>query len=226
MVNMWLGFRDREEGGRALSQALGRYQDRKDVLVLGLPRGGVPVAAVVSDALGALLDVVVVRKVGHPDLRELAMGAVAAGGVRVVNPEFSSVPLEVFDALALREIDEVERRTRVYRGDRPPPEMRGKTVILVDDGIATGATMRAAVLAVRAQRPERIVVATPVASPRTVHDLERVADEVVCVHMPEMFYAIGQWYEDFSQLGDADVQRALRRAWETEAPSIEEGRRR
>jgi predicted phosphoribosyltransferase/dienelactone hydrolase len=192
---------------------LWEHADHGDVLVLGLPRGGVPVAAAIAGALDAELDVLVVRKVGVPGWEELAMGAVAMGGVRVHNEDvLSELPPGMFDVVAEREMEVVERRVRAYRGGRPLPAIRGRTVILVDDGLATGSTMRAAVRAVRALEPKRVIVAVPVAPPRTIRKLAREADEVVCPFTPEDFLAIGQFYEDFSQVSDEQVKWLLSRA--------------
>jgi predicted phosphoribosyltransferase len=209
MVNR---FRDRRDAGRMLAAHLGRYARRPDVLVLALPRGGVPVAAEVARALGAPLDVFIVRKLGVPRYEELAMGAVATGGVRVLNESVIRglrIPDKVVDAVTASEQDELLRRERVYRGDRPPPDLRGRTVILVDDGLATGATMQAALAALRQQRPAGIVVAVPVAATETCHALQAEADDVVCVVTPEPFYAVGAWYSDFTQTSDEEVRAML-----------------
>jgi predicted phosphoribosyltransferase len=185
------------------------------VLVLALPRGGVPVAFEVARALGAPLDVFLVRKLGVPGHEELAMGAIATGGVRVVNEAVVrelGIGGEVIDAVAGRERAELERRERAYRGERPAPEVRGRAVILVDDGLATGSTMRAAALAVRRQEPERVVVAAPVAARATCAELLAEVDDVVCAATPEPFYGVGRWYEDFSQTTDEEVRELLARA--------------
>jgi putative phosphoribosyl transferase len=208
-------YQDRAAAGRALARRLMKHANRPDVLVLALPRGGVPVAYEVARALRVPLDVYVVRKLGVPGHEELAMGAIATGGVRVLNPEvlrMLDIPPEVVDAVAARELRELERRERVYRDDRPPPDVRGKTVILIDDGLATGATMRAAVAALRAQGPARIVVAAPVASPDTCADLGREVDEIICAETPDPFYGVGWWYEHFDQTTDAEVHDLLARA--------------
>ena len=205
-------FRDRAEAGRELAGRLAHHAGRPGVIVLGLPRGGVPVAYEVARALGAPLDVFVVRKLGVPGREELAMGAIATGGVRVLNPEVIDalgIPGSAIEAAAEREQEELDRRERLYRGDRPPPDRRGRTVILVDDGLATGSTMRAAVAAVRRQDPARVVVAVPVAAPDTCAEFRHVADEIVCAHTPEPFCAVGYWYEDFSQTTDDEVRRFL-----------------
>jgi predicted phosphoribosyltransferase len=208
-------FGDRREAGRLLAQKLTGYANRRDVLVLALPRGGVPVAYEVAQALGAPLDVFVVRKLGVPGSEELAMGAVATGGARVLNDQVVSalrVPDYVIDAVAAWEQQELARRERVYRGDRPPPDVRGRTVILVDDGLATGATMLAAIRALRAQGPARIVVAVPTASPDICEQFRKEVDEVVCAITPEPFHAVGLWYEDFSPTTDDEVRDLLARA--------------
>lgn len=210
-----MAFRDRTEAGRALARALGEYGGRGDVIVLALPRGGLPVGLEVARALGARLDVYVVRKLGVPGHEELAMGAVASGGVRVLNAEVVET-LGISDAeldrAAVAQEREVERRDRRYRGDRPPLELAGRVVILVDDGLATGSTMRAAVAAVRRLGPARIVVAVPVAPPESCAALRQEADEVVCVEMPDPFFAVGAWYDEFPQLEDDEVRLILQRA--------------
>jgi predicted phosphoribosyltransferase len=206
-------YRDRAEAGRALAMLLRDYAGRDDVVVLGLPRGGVPVAAQVARELGAPLDVFMVRKLGVPGHEELAMGAIASGGVRVLNPEVIDalqIPAQAIEMTAQREQRELERREREFRGDRPAPVLRGKTAILVDDGLATGATMRAAVTALRALEPARIVVAVPVGAAETCERFRDDADEVVCALTPRRFEAVGLWYENFGQTSDAEVQAALR----------------
>jgi putative phosphoribosyl transferase len=208
-------FADRRDAGRLLAERLGHYAGRSDLLVLGLPRGGIPVAFEVAQALRAPLDVFLVRKLGLPGHEELAMGAIASGNVRVLNPDvvdIFSVPESLIDQVASREGRELERRERAYRGDRPLPAVEGKAVILVDDGLATGSTMRAAVLALREQRPTRIVVAVPVAAPETCDEFRAEVDEVVCAITPEQFYAVGLWYRDFSQTTDDEVRDLLARA--------------
>jgi len=212
-------FRDRHDAGRRLAAKLTPYAGREDVLVLALPRGGVPVAAEVARVLGAPLDVFLVRKLGVPGHEELAMGAIAGGGVRVVNDDVVrrlGIPDWAVDRAAATEFRELERRGRAYRDDRPPLDVRGKTVVLVDDGLATGATMRAAVLAVRRLDPARVVVAVPVGAPETCHEFSDVADEVVCATEPEPFLAVGHWYADFRQTTDDEVRRLLSEA--SEAP--------
>jgi predicted phosphoribosyltransferase len=211
-------FTDRYEAGRELARLLGHYAHRPDVWVLGLPRGGVPVAYEVARALGAPLDVLVVRKLGVPGHEELAMGAIAPGGVRVLNQgllEQLGIEPRELERVERRERAELERRQQAYRGPRPFPDLRGKSVILVDDGLATGASMRAAVLALRAMNPARIVVAVPVAPPDTCEALLEVADEVKALRQPEPFRAVGLWYEHFPQTSDEEVQELLRRSHTT-----------
>jgi putative phosphoribosyl transferase len=208
-------YRDRAEAGRVLAEKLAEYAGRPGVLVLALPRGGVPVAYEVARALGAPLDVFLVRKLGTPGREELAMGAIATGGVRLVNREVVQhlgIPAEVIDRVAAAELEELRRRERAYRDDRPAPEVRGRTVILVDDGLATGASMRAAVAALRQMGPARIVVAVPIAAPSTCEEFQDEVDQVVCARTPEPFYAVGLWYEDFEQTTDDEVRDLLRRA--------------
>jgi predicted phosphoribosyltransferase len=208
-------FRDRTEAGRRLAERLPASADRPAVLVLALPRGGVPVAYEVARALRAPLDVFLVRKLGVPGYEELAMGAVATGGVRVLNDQIVAglrIPDHVIEAVAEAEQQELARRERVYRGDRPPPDVRHRTVILVDDGLATGATMQAAIKALRALPPARIVVAVPTGSPETCEQLKAQADDVICAITPEPFHAVGLWYEDFTQTTDEEVRDLLARA--------------
>jgi putative phosphoribosyl transferase len=205
-------YRDRADAGRQLASKLRAYADRPDVLVLGLPRGGVPVAFEVARSLGAPLDVFLVRKLGVPGHEELAMGAIASGGVYVLNEEVVQslrIPHQVIERVAAAEQRELERRERAYRDDRPPPDVRGHTVILVDDGLATGSTMRAAAAALRRQGPARIVVAVPTAARATCNELRAEVDEIVCAITPEPFYAVGLSYEDFSQMSDAEVRELL-----------------
>jgi len=208
-------FRDRRDAGQKLAQELKEYANRPDVVVLALPRGGVPVAYEVAKALKAPLDIFLVRKLGVPGHEELAMGAIASGGVRVLNDtvvDALNIPERLIDAVAEKEQRELERRERAYRGDRPKPEVRGKTVILVDDGLATGASMRAAVEALRAQDPARIVVAVPTAAPETCEAFEDTVEEVVCAETPQPFFGVGFWYQDFSQTSDEEVRTLLARA--------------
>jgi putative phosphoribosyl transferase len=215
-----LPFPDRDAAGRALAKALQAYRDRNDVLVLALPRGGVPVAAEVAAALGAELDLLIVRKLGAPGQPELAMGAIASGGVRVLNRDVIAslgIKEHAIEEVARREQQEIERREQAYRGARPRPAIEGRCVILVDDGVATGATMRAGIEALRRLKPAKIVVAVPVAPPDTVARLRSVADDVVCLATPEVFWAIGQWYVEFSQLTDESVSERLEQAWKAPA---------
>ncbi len=208
-------FRDRADAGRILAARLGIYANRHDVIVMALPRGGVPVGFEVARVLHAPLDVFVVRKLGVPGEEELAMGAVATGGVRVLNEsviQTLGIPAPVVESVARREEEEVRRRERAYRDDRPQPELENRTVILVDDGLATGSTMRAAVRALRAFAPERIVVAVPTGSPQACEQFRGVVDEVVCAATPEPFHSVGVWYDDFSQTSDAEVHNLLQRA--------------
>lgn len=212
-------YRDRTEAGRRLASQLSDYADRPDVLVLALPRGGVPVAFEVAQALRAPLDIFLVRKLGVPGHEELAMGAIATGGVLVINEEvvnYLRVPEAVIDAVAADELQELERRERVYRGMRPAPDVKDKTVILVDDGLATGSTMRAAARALRQQHPARIVVAVPVSAAQTCDEYRMGVDEIVCAVTPEPFHAVGMWYEDFSQTTDEEVRSLLKEAAERE----------
>ena len=208
-------YRNRSEAGKHLAQQLAKYANREDVLVLALPRGGVPVAFEVAKALRAPLDIFLVRKLGLPGHEELAMGAIATGGVRVLNPDvvdYLGIPASVIDAVAADELRELERRERAYRGDRPEPDVRGKTVILVDDGLATGSTMRAAAAALRQKGPARIVVAVPVSAPQTCDEYRMGVDEIICANTPEPFYGVGLWYEDFSQTTDEEVRELLEKA--------------
>jgi len=214
-------FRNRTDAGRQLAEKLAAYANRPDVLILALPRGGVPVGWEVARSLGAPLDVFLVRKLGVPGHEELAMGAVATGGVRVLNDEIVrglGISEHEIDAVVARELRELSRRDRLYRGDRPPSDVAGRTVILVDDGLATGATMRAAVQALRQQQPGRIVAAVPTASPDTCQVLKAEADDVICeaddvicAITPEPFFAVGHWYDDFTQTTDDEVRELLAR---------------
>jgi putative phosphoribosyl transferase len=207
-------FKDRSDAGRKLATRLKRYADRADVLVLALPRGGVPVAYEVAEALKAPLDIFLVRKLGVPGYEELAMGAIASGGVRVINKDvvrMLNIPGEVIDAVAADEQQELARRERAYRDNRPPPNVKGRIAILIDDGLATGSTMRAAAAALRKQGPARIVVAVPVSSPETCDEFRSEVDEIVCAVTPEPFRGVGLWYEDFSQTTDEEVRELLQR---------------
>jgi putative phosphoribosyl transferase len=205
-------FADRIEAGQTLAGKLTTYRDRDDVIVLALPRGGVPVASEVARALGVPFDVFVVRKLGVPGHEELAMGAIATGGVRQVNRDVVDalgIPDNVIDAVAAHEQRELERREQAYRGTRPAPALINKTVILVDDGLATGSTMRAAVVAARQQQPARVIVAVPVGAVSSCADLATEADDVVCVRTPEPFVAVGLWYRDFTPTTDHEVRALL-----------------
>jgi putative phosphoribosyl transferase len=205
-------FADRAEAGEELAGHLRRYAGRADVIVLGLPRGGVPVAAAVAGALDAPLDVFTVRKLGVPGHRELAMGAIASGGARVLDHQLIAeigVNSAQLAAVVAEEEQELARRERLFRRGRPPLAVANRVIILVDDGLATGATMRAAVRAIRALGPARVVVAVPVGSAQACEQLATVADEVACVRIPQHFYAVGQWYRDFSETSDAEVSRLL-----------------
>ncbi len=208
-------FANRSDAGRRLAQDLLEYKGRNDVVVLALPRGGVPVAYEAARELNAPLDVFLVRKLGVPGHEELAMGAIASGGVRVLNTDVLralDIPGNVVNAVTEREQHELERREQEYRDGRPAPELAGKLVILIDDGLATGASMRAAVQGVRAQNPARIVVAAPTGAPETCAQFEQIADQIVCDTMPEPFYGVGTWYEDFGQTSDAEVRELLKQA--------------
>jgi putative phosphoribosyl transferase len=208
-------YRDRRDAGVELAKRLGHLKDRNDVVVLALPRGGVPVAYEVARALDAPLDIFLVRKLGVPGHRELAMGAIASGGVRVLNTDvvdWGRVPESAIEQAAREEQAELERRERSYRDGRKPVVLRARTILLIDDGLATGASMKAAVQAVRAHGPSRIIVAVPVGSPDTCRDLADIADEIVCARRPEHFAAVGQWYTDFSQTTDEEVRTLLQSA--------------
>lgn len=208
-------FRNRQDAGRLLSMELAAYADRPDVLVLALPRGGVPVGFEVAEALRVPLDVFIVRKLGVPGQPEYAMGAIATGGVRVLNDSvvrMLDIDSADIEAITLQEQDELARRELLYRDGRPAPEVGNHTLLVVDDGLATGSTMRAAVQALRALRPTRIVVAVPTASAETCEQMRSEADEVVCLQTPEPFRAVGLWYEDFSQTSDDEVRALLARA--------------
>ena len=208
-------FVNRTEAGRLLAEKLEKYANRNDVVVLGLPRGGVPVAYEVAKRLRALLDVFIVRKLGVPGFEELAAGAIASGGVRVLNEDvMRAIPYAdaAIEAVTVRETAELQRREHTYREGRPAPELRDKIVILVDDGLATGATMRAAVKALRERGAAKIVMAVPVGPPDPCQELAQRADEAICLSTPPFFQAVGQYYEDFSQTSDDDVRELLNRA--------------
>src|SRR6266404_8029708 len=205
-------FANRSEAGRLLAEKLEKYAGRDDVIVLGLPRGGVPVAYEVAKRLQVPLDVFIVRKLGVPGFEELAAGAIASGSVRVLNEDvMRAIPYAdaAIEAVTAKETAELQRREQIYREGRAAPELRDRIVILVDDGLATGATMRAAVKALRQRGAAKIVVAVPVGPPDTCHEIEEQADETVCLSMPEFFQAVGQYYEDFSQTTDEDVRQLL-----------------
>src|SRR6266404_1203565 len=205
-------YRDRIDAGKQLALRLADYANRDDLIVLALPRGGVPVAYEVARALNAPLDIFLVRKLGVPGYEELAMGAIATGGVRVLNDQLVGgllIPDYIVDEVAASEQQELARRERLYRGDRPTPDVRGRTVILVDDGLATGATMLAAVKALRQQQPARIVVAVPTAAPETCEELKAEVDDIICAVTPRPFYGVGLWYQDFSQTTDEEVRNLL-----------------
>lgn len=205
-------FQNRRDAGKILAQKLLHYANHPDVIVLALPRGGVPVAYEVALALNVPMDIFIVRKLGLPGHEELAIGAIASGGIRVLNEDIIRmlrIPAEVIERVAQRELQELQRRERLYRGDRPSPDLRDRIVLLVDDGLATGASMRAAIAAVRAQSPKRIVVAVPTAAPETCEAFQKEVDEVVCALTPEPFLGVGRWYEDFSQTTDEGVRLFL-----------------
>lgn len=210
-------LRDRAAAGQLLAAALGAYRRQQDVIVLALPRGGVPVAAEISRALQVRLDLMLVRKLGVPGNEELAMGAIASGGVQVLNDsvlDFLALPRLAIEEAAQRERLELLRREQAYRGDRPAPSLRGQRVILVDDGLATGATMRAAIQAVHQQVPAAIIVAVPVGAPDSVAQVGGLVDEMLCPFTPEPFSSIGQWYAEFGQVSDEEVQTFLHEAWQ------------
>jgi predicted phosphoribosyltransferase len=208
-------FRDRRDAGRQLARKLSAYTGHTDLIVLALPRGGVPVGYEVALALNAPLDIFIVRKLGVPGHEELAMGAIASGGERVINQDiirYLHIPEERIAAIVSRELEELQRREHVYRGDRPPPEVEGRTVIVIDDGLATGASMRAAVAGLRGQDPAQIIVAVPTAASETCEALKTEVDRIICAATPEPFYGISRWYEDFSQTTDEEVRIFLEKA--------------
>jgi putative phosphoribosyl transferase len=213
-------FRDRMEAGQHLAEKLSGYANRSDVIVLGLPRGGVPVAFAVAQRLHVPMDILIVRKLGVPDHVELAMGAIASNGVRILNHEVIDgwrIPSDVIEATTRVEAIELERCERLYRDHRPMPALIGQTVILVDDGLATGSTMRAAVRALREAQPAQVIVAVPVAGMATCERMRHFADDVICAEMPDPFYAVGMWYQDFRQIGDDEVHGLLQAAWQEKA---------
>jgi len=216
-------FSDRAEAGRELAKALlSRLGPHENIIVLALPRGGVPVGYEVAQALGAPLDVFLVRKLGFPGHEEFAMGAIASGGTRVLNEEVFSdypVPTHLVDAAVKREKVELERREKSYRGSRPHPDLRNKTLVVIDDGLATGSTMRAAVRALRQMNPRAIVVAVPVAARETCNELRAEVDDIICLRTPEPFQAVGLWYENFDQTSDEDVHELLDRAMSMARPA-------
>ena len=218
-------FPNRVEAGRELAEKLEKYASRDDVIVLGLPRGGVPVANEVAKRLHVPLDVFIVRKLGVPGFEELAAGAIASGGVRVLNEDvMRAIPHadQTIEAVTARETAELERREQIYREGRPAPDVRDRIAILVDDGLATGATMRAAVKALRQRGAAKIVVAVPVGPPDTCHEIGEQADETICLSTPEFFQAVGQYYEDFSQIGDEEVRELLALAAQERAVANEQ----
>ena len=219
-------FQDRFDAGRLLASKLRPFANRSDTVVLALPRGGVPVGFEVAKALNAPLDVFVVRKLGVPGYEELAMGAIASGGIRVLNEDVVrtlGIPDEVIDTVAAKEERELDRRERDYRDGRPPVDVQGRTVILVDDGLATGSSMRVAVMALKRKKPAQIVVAVPVAAAETCAEMELEVDQVICVVTPDPFRSVGEWYWDFSQTSDEEVRDLLRRAktfQENDGPAV------
>ncbi len=208
-------YRNRIDAGKQLAARLREYAYRDDVLVLALPRGGVPVGFEVARALNVPLDIFLVRKLGVPGHEELAMGAISTGDVRVLNEDtvdYLRIPMRVIDAVSANELRELKRREHAYRGNRPEPDVQGRTVILVDDGLATGSTMRAVAAALRQQNPARIIVAVPVSAPQTCDEYRMGVDEIICAKTPEPFYGVGMWYEDFSQTTDQEVRELLEKA--------------
>lgn len=208
-------FRDRFDAGRRLGRALASHVAESHLLVLALPRGGVPVGYEVARALNAPLDLMLVRKLGVPGHEELAMGAIASGGIRIVSDDVVAafgIPERVIATVAANEEEELDRQQRMYRDDRPPPPVRDRSIVLVDDGLATGSTMRAAAAALRSERPERLTVAVPVAPVESCTELSREVDEVVCLYSPQPFFAVGNWYDDFSQISDEEVRQLLQLA--------------
>ena len=217
-------FKNRSEAGRFLAQKLGEYTNNADVVVLALPRGGVPVAFEVATALKAPLDIFVVRKLGVPGYNELAMGAIATGGTRILNSkvvDYLDISDETIEAVAKREQRELERRERLYRGTRPPLDLRGRTLIIIDDGMATGSTMRAAVRALKQQQPKKIIVAVPVGARETCESFTKEVDTMcVCAITPEPFDGVGLWYRDFNQTSDEEVRQLLERVAEGQSRQV------
>ena len=216
-------FVNRRGAGQTLATYLSKYAGRDDVIVLALPRGGVPVAYEVAQALGVPLDLFLVRKLGTPGHRELAMGAIASGGIRVLNEDvvrWYSIPTSVIENVVREEQEELQRRERAYREDRPAPDLRNRIVIVIDDGLATGSTMRAATQAVRERQPSRVIVAVPVGARETCAELAAYADEVICARMPEPFVSVGQWYLDFNQTDDEEVRALLKKSVTTLQKSV------
>jgi len=208
-------FNDRADAGKKLAKKLSEYANRSDVIILALPRGGVPVAFEVAKELNVKMDVFIVRKLGVPGNEELAMGAIASDNIRVLNEDVIrsfQIPQSVIDEVVVNELRELERRERLYRGNRPKPDISGSTVILIDDGLATGATMRAAAAAVKTKNPAKIVIAVPTAASDTCSPFENEVDKTICVATPEPFYGVGAWYEDFSQTTDKEVCELLNKA--------------
>jgi putative phosphoribosyl transferase len=211
-MESWKRFKNREEAGELLARRLSAYTGRDDVIVLALPRGGVPVGAAIARKLGALLDVLLVRKLGLPGREEYAMGAIASGGKCILQAEVLSVldiPPDVIESVAQREMQEIKRREKLYRAGRPAPQFRERVVILADDGLATGSTMQVAVHVVRESNPARLIVAVPVAPADTCEKLKSEADEIICLSMPDPFHAVGLWYENFEQTTDDEVTNLL-----------------
>jgi putative phosphoribosyl transferase len=220
-MDIWRRFQDRHEAGQLLARQLLPYKGREDVIVFALPRGGVPVGYEIARELNAPLDVFVVRKLGVPWQPELAMGAIAGDGIEVLNGDVVTaynIPPHVIRSVAEREGDELKRRLLDYRGDRPFPDVAGKIAILVDDGLATGSTMKAAVRAVQQKHPASVVVAVPVAAAETCRELRRDVDDIVCLHTPQEFSAVGLWYDDFSQTTDEEVRHLLGQAAIAQSP--------
>jgi putative phosphoribosyl transferase len=213
-------FNDRTDAGKKLAKRLMEYKNRPDVLILALPRGGVPVAFEVAKELNVKMDVFIVRKLGVPGNEELAMGAISSDNIRVLNEDVIrafQIPQKIIEEVAENEFRELERRERIYRGNRQKPNISGSTVILIDDGLATGATMRAAVEAVKTKNPAKLIIAVPTAAPDTCSSFGNEVDEIICVATPEPFYGVGAWYEDFSQTTDKEVCELLNRAARTES---------